>query len=149
MRAVLQRVLNAHVTVDGHVVGKIGAGLCVLLGAEMGDTESDVVWTASKVAGARLFHDAEGKMNRDVLTIGGAVLAVPQFTLIGDLRSGRRPSFGRALEPQAAQLLFDLFCAELRRLGVLTETGKFREHMEVTLTNDGPVTILLDSRKTF
>jgi D-aminoacyl-tRNA deacylase len=149
MRAVLQRVKFAHVQVDGETVGAIGAGLCVLVGVGEDDAEDDARWLADKVVSARIFEDADGKMNRSVVDVGGELLAVSQFTLYGDLRSGRRPSFSAAAPPERAQPLFDAFCAQCRQHGVQVQTGRFRAHMEVQLQNTGPVTLLLDSKKTF
>jgi D-tyrosyl-tRNA(Tyr) deacylase len=149
MRAVVQRVLRAGVVVDGGTVGQIGAGLCVLVGVARDDTESDADGLAAKIVGLRVFEDDAGKMNRDVLESGGAVLAVSQFTLLGDVRKGRRPSFGDAMEPERANALFERFCAACRVQGARVETGRFRAHMLVELTNDGPVTILIDSKRTF
>jgi D-tyrosyl-tRNA(Tyr) deacylase len=147
MRAVVQRALCADVKVDGETVGRIGAGLCVLVGVARDDTESDADGLAAKIVGLRIFEDDAGKMNRDVLEIGGAVLAVSQFTLLGDVRKGRRPSFGDAMEPERANALFERFCAACRGHGARVETGRFRAHMQVELTNDGPVTILVDSQR--
>ncbi|MEM9492709.1 MAG: D-aminoacyl-tRNA deacylase [Myxococcota bacterium] len=150
MRAVVQRVSRASVTVSGEVVGAIGRGLCVLLGAGDGDGPTDLTYIADKVANLRIFADDQGKMNRSVLDIGGGVLAVSQFTLYGDARKGRRPSFVHALEPGAAEALYEQFVARLRQLGVAeVATGVFRADMQVELVNDGPVTILLDSSRTF
>ncbi len=150
MRAVVQRVSRAKVTVDGTVVGEIGPGLCVLLGAGTADGDSDVDYVVNKVANLRVFEDDDGKMNRSVLDIGGGVLAVSQFTLYGDARKGRRPAFTGALEPVAAEALCDQFVTKLRAAGVeRVETGTFRAMMDVELVNAGPVTILLDSRKQF
>jgi D-tyrosyl-tRNA(Tyr) deacylase len=149
MRAVVQRVNHASVTVDGDVVGRIERGLCVLVGVARNDTDADARTLAEKVVGLRVFEDAEGKMNRDALEAGGALLAVSQFTLLGDLRKGRRPSFGAAMEPDEANRLFELFCASARALGVAVSTGRFRTHMRVALENDGPVTLLLDTGKAF
>lgn len=149
MRAVVQRALRAAVRVDGNTVGQIDAGLCVLVGVARDDAESDADALAGKVVGLRIFEDEAGKMNRDVLEVGGAVLAISQFTLLGDVRKGRRPSFGDAMEPERANVLFERFCAACRELGARVETGRFRAHMEVELTNDGPVTILVDSKRAF
>ena len=149
MRAVVQRVTHASVTSDGELVGRIGPGSCVLVGVAEGDQESDAVQLASKVVGMRIFEDDAGKMNRDVLESGGALLAVSQFTLLGDVRKGRRPSFGDAMEPEGANALFERFVAACRALGVTVETGRFRTDMKVLLENDGPVTILVDTRKVF
>jgi D-tyrosyl-tRNA(Tyr) deacylase len=146
MRAVIQRVSRASVTVDGEVVGEIGAGLLVLLGVEQGDTQDDVVWMANKVVGLRVFEDAEGKMNLDVGEVGGAVLAVSQFTLLGDCRKGRRPSFVAAARPDEANALYRSFVAEVAGQGLEVAEGRFQQHMEVELVNDGPVTLQVDSR---
>lgn len=146
MRAVIQRVSRASVTVDGEVVGEIGAGLLVLLGVEQGDTQDDVVWMANKVVGLRVFEDAEGKMNLDVGEVGGAVLAVSQFTLLGDCRKGRRPSFVAAARPEEANALYRSFVAEVAGQGLEVAEGRFQQHMEVELVNDGPVTLQVDSR---
>jgi D-tyrosyl-tRNA(Tyr) deacylase len=149
MRAVVQRVSQASVKVDGEVVGQIERGLLVLLGVTHADTESDAAYLASKIAGLRIFEDDAGKMNLSVTDIGGAVLAVSQFTLYGDVRKGKRPSFDNAARPERARELYERFVAEIRVLGLRCETGQFQAHMDVSLTNDGPVTILLDSGKAF
>jgi D-tyrosyl-tRNA(Tyr) deacylase len=150
MRAVVQRVARAKVSVGERVVGEIGAGLCVLVAAADGDGDGDVDYTVNKVANLRVFEDDAGKMNRSVLETGGAVLAVSQFTLFGDARKGRRPAFTGAMEPAGAAALVDRFVAGLRAVGVAhVATGEFRAMMDVELVNAGPVTILLDSRKTF
>ncbi len=149
MRAVIQRVTHAQVDVDDETVGRIERGLCVLVGVGEDDTEADARWLADKVTRARIFTDAQDKMNLSVQDVGGAVLAVSQFTLLGDLRQGRRPSFARAMEPERARELFDVFCSACRELGVDVSTGRFRAHMEVSLNNTGPVTLLLDSKKLF
>jgi D-tyrosyl-tRNA(Tyr) deacylase len=150
MRAVVQRVSRAEVRVDAQVVGKIGKGLCVLLAAGAGDTATDVEAMVEKVVNLRIFEDDAGKMNLSLLEVGGGLLAVSQFTLYGDARKGRRPSFVDALEPVAANKLYEQFVAAARRAGVAeVQTGVFRAMMEVDLVNHGPVTILLDSRKTF
>ncbi|MCB9528787.1 MAG: D-tyrosyl-tRNA(Tyr) deacylase [Myxococcales bacterium] len=149
MRAVVQRVSRASVTVDGQVVGRIGPGLLVLVGAAEGDTTADADALAAKVAGLRIFGDAEGKMNLDVAQIGGAVLAVSQFTLLGDCRKGRRPSFQAAAHPEKAAPLFDRYVAATRALGLSCETGIFQADMKVELLNDGPVTLLVDTTKLF
>ena len=146
MRAVIQRVSRASVTVDGEVVGEIGAGLLVLLGVEQGDTQDDVVWMANKVVGLRVFEDAEGKMNLDVGEVGGAVLAVSQFTLLGDCRKGRRPSFISAAAPEKAEEYYEKFIERARAAGVTVASGKFRADMQIELVNDGPVTLWVDSR---
>ena len=149
MRAVVQRVSRARVTVNGQVVGEIGAGLLVLLGVGQNDTEADADYLADKVAGLRIFEDAEGKMNRAVGESGGAVLAVSQFTLYGDVRRGKRPSFDVAARPEQARRLYEYFVERIRGAGLRCETGRFQEMMQVELVNEGPVTILLDSEKTF
>jgi D-tyrosyl-tRNA(Tyr) deacylase len=169
MRAVVQRVSRASVSIAGPrsapsdpglaqavdpardiVVGAIDVGLMVLLGAEADDNQKDVDYLANKIVGLRVFEDAEGQMNLSMTDIAGAaLLVVSQFTLLGDCRKGRRPSFIRALEPQAAEKLVDDFVARCRALGARVETGKFRAMMDVSLVNDGPVTLLLDSRKLF
>lgn len=150
MRAVVQRVTRAQVSVAGEVVGAIGAGLCVLVGAGDGDGDGDVRYLADKIANLRIFTDDAGKMNLSVLDAGGGVLVVSQFTLFGDARKGRRPSFIGALEPGAAERLCEELVAALRAGGVAeVATGRFRADMQVELVNDGPVTILLDSRKLF
>ncbi|MFM8475573.1 MAG: D-aminoacyl-tRNA deacylase [Planctomycetaceae bacterium] len=149
MRAVVQRVSEASVTVDGDVVGQIGRGFLVLLGITHGDTHKDVSWMSGKIAGLRVFEDAEGKMNLGLADIGGAVLLVSQFTLYGDCRKGRRPSFIEAARPEVAVPLYQAVAAELRGAGLAVETGKFQAHMDVRLLNDGPVTLLLDSQQLF
>ena len=150
VRSVVQRVSRARVTVEGQVVGAIERGLLVLVGAGGGDAAADVAYTVDKIVNLRIFPDEAGKMNRSVLDVGGGVLAVSQFTLYGDARKGRRPAFVDALEPVAAEKLYQDVVAGLRAAGVAhVATGVFRAHMEVELVNDGPVTILLDSRKTF
>ena len=149
MRLVVQRVARASVTVDGEVTGKIGRGYMVLVGAEVGDTEADARLCADKLAGLRVFVDDEGKMNRSVLDVGGAILLVSQFTLLGDARHGRRPSFIAAARPEEAEPLLVTMKAMLEEKGLHVETGRFRAHMDVELVNDGPVTILIDSRKVF
>lgn len=149
MRAVVQRVSRAEVRVDGEVTGRIASGLCVLVGVGQGDDEAAAVALADKVSGLRVFEDDEGKMNRSLVETGGALLAVSQFTLYGDVRKGRRPSFGQAMEPGRAAVLFERFCDECRKRGLGVETGRFRAHMDVDLVNDGPVTILLDTERTF
>jgi D-tyrosyl-tRNA(Tyr) deacylase len=149
MRAVVQRVSEASVQVDGKVVGHIGRGLLVFLGVGQADSDQEAAYLAEKVAHLRIFEDADGKMNRSVLDITGAVLAVSQFTLYGDVRKGRRPSFVDSAPPEVAEPLYHKFMAELQRLGVPTEAGVFRADMAVSLINDGPVTILLDSARAF
>jgi D-aminoacyl-tRNA deacylase len=149
MRAVVQRVNHASVTVEGAVVGRIERGICVLVGVGRGDEEADAQALAEKVVSLRIFEDDAQKMNLSLLETGGALLAVSQFTLFGDVRKGKRPSFSEALEPVRAQALFEHFCAACRVLGARVETGRFRAHMQVTLENDGPVTILIDSKRAF
>ena len=149
MRAVVQRVSRASVKVNQDFTGKIEMGLLVLLGVAQVDVESDADYLAEKVAGLRIFEDKEGKMNRSVLDVGGAVLAVSQFTLFGDVRRGKRPSFAGAARPERAKELYEYFVERVRALGVRCETGLFQEMMEVELLNQGPVTILLDSKKLF
>jgi D-aminoacyl-tRNA deacylase len=147
MRAVLQRVRHAQVVVDGNVVGKIGHGFLVLLGVGKADTEDDARYLAGKIAGMRIFSDADGKFNLALPDIGGAVLLVSQFTLYADTRKGRRPSFIDAALPEPAEALVELCAHYLREAGIPVESGKFGAHMEVSLLNDGPVTILLDSER--
>lgn len=149
MRAVVQRVGRASVTVDGAVVGRIDRGLLVLVGAADGDGPEDADTLARKVAGLRIFPDADGKMNLDVAQAGGAVLAVSQFTLLGDCRKGRRPSFQAAAHPSIAAPLFDRYVEATRALGLVCETGVFQADMQVDLRNDGPVTLLVDTAKAF
>jgi D-tyrosyl-tRNA(Tyr) deacylase len=144
MRAVVQRVAEAAVTVDGATVGAIGPGLVVLLGVAHDDDETTAAALAGKVARLRIFEDAAGQMNRSVLDTGGAVLAVSQFTLLGDTRKGNRPSFIAAARPEVAEPLYERFVAALRELGIEVATGRFRTAMQVALVNDGPVTIWLD-----
>jgi D-aminoacyl-tRNA deacylase len=149
MRAVIQRVSRAKVTVQGRVTGEIGAGLMILLGVGAGDDIAAAKYLAEKTAHLRIFEDAEGKMNRSLIESGGAALVVSQFTLYGDTRGGRRPGFTRAAKPEEANRLYEEYVKELRALGIRVETGIFQTHMEVELVNDGPVTILTDSEKTF
>jgi D-aminoacyl-tRNA deacylase len=149
MRAVLQRVSRSSVEVEGTCVGRIGPGWLVLLGVERGDTEADAAWMADKVLNLRAFEDEQGKMNRSVSDVGGGILVVSQFTLLGDCRGGRRPSFTAAAEPGEAERLYR-HCADLMaRSGLEVAQGVFRAMMKVELVNDGPVTLLLDSRKNF
>ena len=145
MRAVVQRVAGARGEVEGQIVGEIGRGLLVLLGVAKGDTEREAEWMAQKIAGLRLFEDADGKMNLGLEEVGGAVLMVSQFTLLGDCRKGRRPSFTEAAPPEEADRLYQLVVGKMRATGVRVETGVFQAHMQVHLTNDGPVTLLLDT----
>ena len=145
MRALVQRVTRARVTVAEEVSGEIAHGLLVLVGATHADGESDARWLAAKVFGLRIFADEAGRMNRDVREAGGACLVVPQFTLYGDARHGRRPDFIAAAPPEKAEPLVERFCAELVAAGVKVERGVFRAHMQVELLNDGPVTLMLES----
>ena len=149
MRAVVQRVSRAKVSVDTWTTGEIGLGLLVLLGVGQQDTEADVNYMAEKIAGLRIFEDDDGKMNRSVRDVGGSVLVVSQFTLYGDVRRGKRPSFDAAAPPDEARRLYELFVVKMQVAGLRCETGRFQEMMQVELVNEGPVTILLDSAKTF
>lgn len=149
MRAVVQRVYESDVTVDGNITGAIKEGLTVLIGVEKGDTEKDAKYIADKVSGLRIFEDENDKMNLSVKDISGKVLAISQFTLLGDARKGKRPSFIEAELPERANELYILVCSMIRENGIEVETGVFQAHMHVKIYNDGPVTILLDSRKTF
>jgi D-tyrosyl-tRNA(Tyr) deacylase len=149
MRAVVQRVSQGAVSVDGNVIGRIGIGYVVLLGVATEDTQEDVIWLAGKVQGLRVFEDAAERMNLALKDVGGKVLVISQFTLLGDCRKGRRPSFVAAAPPEHANSLYQSFVAELRGHGLTVETGRFQADMQVSLTNDGPVTLLLDSRKEF
>ena len=147
MRAVIQRVKSAQVSVDGQVSGKIGKGLLVLLGVGKSDGESDLLFLTSKIPDLRIFEDASGKFNLSLKEIDGEILVVSQFTLYGDCRKGRRPSFTEAEEPTAAKHLYEQFISKLRGQGLSVETGEFQTKMEVHLVNDGPVTLLLDSKQ--
>lgn len=147
MRAVVQRVDRASVTVDGQITGQVERGLLVLLGVAEGDTEKDLHYIVDKVCGLRVFEDAEGKMNLSVQDVGGSLLAVSQFTLCGDCRKGKRPSFDKAAKPDIANAFYEQFVAQCRAKGLSVATGVFRAHMLVELVNNGPVTILLDSTK--
>ncbi len=149
MRAVIQRVERASVSVEGEIKGQIGAGLLVLIGVEEGDGDADFRYIADKVPNLRVFEDEQGKMNRSLLDVGGEVLAVSQFTLLGDARGGRRPSFITAARPETADPMYERLVADWRARGIRVETGVFGAHMKVSLVNDGPVTILLDSRRRF
>jgi len=149
MRAVLQRVSRARVLVDGRASGEIGPGLVILLAVGRNDTDADARSMAERTANLRIFADADGKMNRSLLDSGGSALVVSQFTLYGDARGQRRPSFIEAAPPDLGNALYEEFAGRLRALGVRVETGVFRAHMQVELVNDGPVTILLDSSKLF
>ena len=146
MRAVAQRVSRAHVIVDGAMVGSIGPGVLVFLGVSRTDREQDADYLAGKIVKLRMFSDGSGKMNKSVEDVRGAVLIVPQFTLYGDCRKGRRPSFDEAAGPELAVPLYKYFVARVASYGISVETGIFQAHMEVSLTNDGPVTFLLDSK---
>jgi D-tyrosyl-tRNA(Tyr) deacylase len=149
MRAVVQRVTSASVTVDDRDVGRCGAGVLVLLGISPEDSDAEAKWVAEKVANLRIFPDDDGKMNRSLLDSGGEALVVSQFTLYGDARKGRRPSFIRAAEGPEAEAVYEKTIALFRGQGIETGTGEFGANMQVSLVNDGPVTILLDSEKTF
>ena len=149
MRAVIQRVKEASVDVNGRTIGKIADGLLILLGVEDGDDTSDLQYVYQKTTGLRIFQDDDGKMNRSVSDIGGELLVVSQFTLLGDVRKGKRPSFTASAAPHSAKELYEAFCDLARNDGFPVATGEFGAHMEVKLLNDGPVTILLDSRKRF
>ena len=149
MRAVVQRVSRAQVWVDGKVAGKIAAGLLILLGVSVTDGDSDADYLADKIAGLRIFDDDQGKMNLAVAEVGGELLVVSQFTLYGDVRRGKRPSFDDSAAAQPARELYEYFVSRLRAAGLHCETGKFQATMQVELVNEGPVTILLDSAKTF
>jgi D-tyrosyl-tRNA(Tyr) deacylase len=146
MRAVVQRVRESAVTVDGETVGRIGVGLMVLLGVADDDGEADADFLVEKVVHLRIFEDDKGKMNRSVLDVGGGLLVVSQFTLLGDCRKGRRPSFVHAAPPEKAEALYEYFVAKARTHGLPVETGRFRAMMDVSLVNSGPVTLLLESR---
>jgi D-tyrosyl-tRNA(Tyr) deacylase len=149
MRAVVQRVTCASVVVGGETVGEIGPGLLVLVGVQTGDSETDAAYVAAKIADLRLFDDADGKINCSLTEVGGAALVVSQFTLLGDCRKGRRPSFSDAAPPDAGRAGYESVVSQLRARGIIVQTGVFQAEMAVSLTNDGPVTVLLDSRKTF
>jgi D-tyrosyl-tRNA(Tyr) deacylase len=149
MRAVVQRVSRAQVAVDGEVVGDIGRGLLVLLGVTHTDDEADADYLAGKIAGLRVFEDENGKMNLDTAAVSGGILVVSQFTLYGDVRRGKRPSFDAAAQPERGRQLYEYFVERIRDVGLPCQTGRFQEMMQVELVNDGPVTILLDSTKTF
>ncbi|MGN0762574.1 MAG: D-aminoacyl-tRNA deacylase [Aristaeellaceae bacterium] len=149
MRCVIQRVTEASVSVEGEVVGQIGQGFMVLIGVSAEDTDKDVKYMAEKVPNLRIFEDAQGKMNLSLKDVGGAILAVSQFTLYGDARGSRRPSFIQAARPEQANALYEQLVAAWRAQGLTVETGRFRAEMQVALVNDGPVTILMDSTKAF
>ncbi|MEW4562391.1 D-aminoacyl-tRNA deacylase [Bremerella sp. JC770] len=147
MRGVVQRVLEAHVKVDGQIVGQIEQGLVVLLGVAEGDTATDLKYLVEKTIHLRIFEDDEGKMNRSVIDVGGSILAISQFTLLGDCRKGRRPSFISAAKPEEANAMYESYVQQIREQGVKVETGIFQADMKVHLINDGPVTLVLDSSK--
>ncbi len=147
MRACIQRVSRAQVTVSGNVCGRIDTGLLVLLGVAEEDTEADARWLAEKIAGLRIFEDDQGKMNLAIRDVGGAMLVVSQFTLLGDCRKGRRPSFVAAARPELAEQLYEVFVEVVAQAGIEVATGRFRQHMDVELVNDGPVTLLLESKQ--
>ena len=149
MRAVVQRVSRAKVTVGHEVTGEIAGGLLVLLGVSQNDAQADAEYLSEKIVGLRVFEDDAGKMNRSVQDVGGSVLVVSQFTLYGDVRRGKRPSFDAAAPPQKARELYEYFVERVRSFGLKCETGRFQEMMKVELVNEGPVTIMLDSAKTF
>lgn len=149
MRAVVQRVSRASVSVEGEVVGAINEGICVLVGVGREDTAHDATRLANKVVSLRIFEDDEGLMNHDLAQRKGDLLAISQFTIMGDARKGKRPSFGAAMDPDEARLLFACFCDAAASLGPKVETGRFRATMKVEIVNEGPVTILLDSKKAF
>ena len=149
MRAVIQRVSRASVNVDGEIVGEIGKGLLVLLGVAKQDTPIDAEYLADKIAGLRIFEDPNGKMNLAVTETEGSVLLISQFTLFGDVRRGKRPSFDDAARPETARELYELVVEKIRRAGISCATGRFQEMMRIELVNDGPVTILIDSRRAF
>jgi D-aminoacyl-tRNA deacylase len=149
MRAVVQRVSRAQVAVNQKIVGKIGRGLLVLLGVAQADSEADAEYLADKIIGLRIFEDQNGKMNLDAASIGAQILVVSQFTLYGDVRRGKRPSFDAAAPPDRARQLYEYFVERIRAAGISCETGQFQEMMQVELVNEGPVTILLDSSKMF
>ncbi len=149
MRAVVQRTLRSSVTVGEETVGRIGPGLTVLLGVGKGDTDADMKYIADKILNLRIFEDDQGKLNRSLLDVQGEILLISQFTLYGDVRKGRRPGFDMAAPPEEANRLYEAMAAYMRGQGVHTETGRFQSEMIVSLDNHGPVTILLDSQKTF
>ena len=149
MRAVIQRVSNASVTVEKQIIGEIPAGLLVFLGIHHDDGDQELKWMADKICNLRIFEDDQGKMNRSLLDTGGAMLVVSQFTLYGDCRKGRRPGYSTAAPPEHANALYEKFITHIKETGIKTASGKFQAHMDVKLINDGPVTLLLDSSKTF
>lgn len=147
MRVVVQRAKNAKVTVEGDTVGRIDFGLVLLVGVTHHDTEEDAAFVADKIVNLRIFEDESGKMNRSLLDVGGAILSVSQFTLYGDCRKGRRPNFMEAARPEHALSIYDTFNQQLREKGVIVETGRFGAMMEVSFTNDGPVTLIVESKE--
>lgn len=149
MRAVVQRVSRAQVSVEEQIAGRISLGLLVFLGVANDDAEEDAVYLAEKISGLRIFDDDHGKMNLGVADVRGSILAVSQFTLYADVRRGKRPSFDAAAPPEKARQLYEFFVTRIRAAGLLCETGRFQQTMKVELSNEGPVTILLDSKKTF
>jgi D-aminoacyl-tRNA deacylase len=149
MRSVVQRVKCARVTVEEVEIGKIELGLCAFIGVGVGDSEDDALLLGDKLVELRVFEDEEGKMNRNVIEVGGSALMVSQFTLFGDTRRGRRPSFTQAMEPVAAEALYRRVCQRVEERGVPIATGRFRADMQVSLVNDGPVTLLIDTKKAF
>lgn len=149
MRAVIQRVSESSVSVDGNTVGSIGSGILVLLGVIEEDTRKDIEYMAEKIANLRIFQDEEEKMNLSLLDVGGEALIVSQFTLLGDCRKGRRPSYSNAARPESAEKIYKQFIGEMQKLGVKTSEGTFQAMMKVSLVNDGPVTLLIDSKKIF
>jgi D-aminoacyl-tRNA deacylase len=149
VRAVIQRVSRARVTINEETAGEIGSGLLVLLAVGREDAEADAIYLADKISGLRIFEDEQGKMNRSVRDVGGNVLAISQFTLYGDVRRGKRPSFDAAAPPEKARQLYEFFVEQIRAAGLHCETGRFQEMMRVELVNEGPVTILLDSARQF
>jgi D-tyrosyl-tRNA(Tyr) deacylase len=149
VRTVLQRVLRASVSVDDVIIGQIDRGLVAFVGVATGDGPTDLAYTTSKVRDARVFSDDQGRMNRSLADVGGALLLVSQFTLLGDVRHGRRPAFDGAAPPDDARALYEALAHELRASGLVVETGRFQAHMRVELVNDGPVTLLVDSRRAF
>ncbi len=149
MRAVVQRALRAHVSVAGEVIGRIEQGLVAFVGAAEGDTEADLDYTVNKVVNLRVFPDESGKMTRSLVDVGGGLLVISQFTVFGDVRRGLRPSFDGAMEPKAAEAMYERFVEKAKKTAARVETGRFRADMKVSVENDGPVTILIDSRKSF
>jgi D-tyrosyl-tRNA(Tyr) deacylase len=149
MKAVVQRVKNANVKVDDKVIGSIGNGILLLLGIEETDEDKDLEYMCDKVPNLRIFEDENGKMNKSLLDVGGSILVISQFTLLGDARKGRRPSFIAAARPDKAIPMYEKYIAEMKEKNIFTQTGEFGADMKVELTNDGPVTILLDSKKVF